>query len=54
MEHESDVVIVIGALATVTKGSIKGLEDLKRRGPMETIKMTVLLSARILRRMLQT
>ena len=47
--------IVIGALSTVIKGLIKGLEDLEIRGWLETIQMTVLLkSARILRRILKT
>ena len=41
---------VIGNLGTVTKGLLKGLEDLKIRGRMETIQTTALLkSARILR-----
>ena len=43
--------IVIGALGIVTKGLIKGLEDLEMRGRKETIQTTALLrSARILRR----
>ena len=43
--------IVIGALGTVTKGLLKGLEDLEVGGRVETIQMTALLStARILRR----
>ena len=47
--------IVIGALGTVTKGLIKGLEDLKTRGRVETIQTTALLrSARILRKVLET
>ena len=46
---------VIGALSTVTKGLVKGLEDLKVRGRVETIQTTALLrSARILRRVLET
>ena len=45
---------VIGALGTVTKGLVKGLEDLEIRGRVETIQTTVLLrSARILRKVLQ-
>ena len=45
--------IVIGALGTVTKGLIKGLEDLEIREKVETIQTTALLrSARILRRVL--
>ena len=47
--------IVIGALGTVTEGSIKGLEDLEIRGRVETIQTPALLrSARILRRVLVT
>ena len=47
--------IVIGALGTITKGLIQGLEDLEIRGRMETIQTTVLLrSARILKRVLET
>ena len=37
--------IVTGALSTVTKGLIKGLEDLEIRGQMETIQMTVFLKS---------
>ena len=49
------VPIVIGALGTVTKGLLKGLEDLKVGGRVETIQMTALLrTARILRRVLET
>ena len=47
--------IMIGAFDTVTKGLLKGLEDLKvgRRG--QTIQTTVLFRmARILRRVLET
>ena len=47
--------IVIGALGTVTKGLIKGLEDLEINGRVETIQTIALLrSARILRRVLET
>ena len=35
--------IVIGALGTVTKGLIMGLEDLEIRGPVEIIQTTALL-----------
>ena len=43
--------IVIGAFGTVTKGLIKGLEDLEISGRVETIQRTALLkTARILRR----
>ena len=49
------VTIIIGALGTVTKGLIKGLEDLQITGQVEMIQTTVLLwSARILRRVLET
>ena len=48
------ILIIVGALGTVTKGLIKGLEDLEIRGPVETIQTTALLrSARILRRVLE-
>ena len=47
--------IVIGAFGTVTKGLLKGLEDLKVGGRVETIQTTALLrTARILRRVLET
>ena len=47
--------IVIGALGTVIKGLIKGLEELDMRGRVETIQTTALLrSVRILRRVLAT
>ena len=46
---------VIGALGTITKGLLKGLEDLEVGGRVETIQTTALLStARILRRVLET
>ena len=46
--------IVIGAFSTVTKGLLKGLEDLKVGGRLETIQTTTLLrTARILRRVLE-
>ena len=49
------ILIVIGAFGTVTKGLLKGLEDLEVGGPVETIQTTVLLkTARILRRVLET
>ena len=49
------VAIVIGALGTITKGLLKGLEDLEVGGRVETIQMTTLLrTARILRRFLET
>ena len=47
--------IVIGAFGTVTKGLLKGLEDLEVVGRVETIQTTALLkTARILRRVLET
>ena len=49
------VPIVIGAFGTITKGLLKGLEDLETGGWIETIQMTTLLrTARILRRVLET
>ena len=46
--------IVIGAFST-TKGLLKGIEDLKFGGRVETIQMTALLrTAKILRRDLET
>ena len=47
--------IVIGAFGTVTKGLLKGLEDLEVGGRVETIQTTALLKmARTLRRVLET
>ena len=44
------VPIVIGALGTITKGLLKGLEDLEIGGRVETIQMTALLrTVKILR-----
>ena len=49
------VPIVIGALGTIKKGLLKGLEDLEIGGRVETIQTTALLrTARILRRVLET
>ena len=49
------VLIVIDAFGTITKGLLKGLEDLKVGGRGETFQMTALLrTARILRRVLET
>ena len=49
------ILIVIGALGTVTKGLIQELEDLKIRWRVGTIQTTGLLkSARILRKVLET
>ena len=47
--------IVIGAFGTVTKGLLKGVEDLEVGVRVETIQTTVLLRTdRILRRVLET
>ena len=47
--------IMIGAFGTVTKGLLKGLEDLEGGDRVETIQTTALLkTARILRRVLET
>ena len=47
--------IVIGAFGKVTKGLLKGLEDLEFGGRVETIQTTALLrTARILRIALET
>ena len=44
------ILIVIGALGTVTKGLLKGLEDMEVGGRVETTQTTALLrTARILR-----
>ena len=49
------ILIVTGALRTITKGLIKGLENLEIRGHVETIQSTALLrSSKILRRVLET
>ena len=49
------VLIVICAFGTITKGSLKGLEDLEVGGRVETIQMTALpRTTRILRRVLET
>ena len=46
---------VIGALGTITKGFLKGLEDLEVGGRVVTIQTTALLrTARILRRVQET
>ena len=47
--------IVIGVFGTVTKGLLKGLEDLEVDGRVKTIQSTTLLRmARLLRRVLET
>ena len=49
------VLIVVGVIDTVTKGLLKGPEDLEIRDRVETIQTTTLYkSARILRRVLET
>ena len=49
------MLIVIGALGIVTKGSVKELADLEIRGRVDAIQITALLrSARILKRVLET
>ena len=49
------VPIVTGALGTITKGLLKGLDDLEVGGWVETIQMTAMLrKARILRRVMET
>ena len=49
------VPIVISAFGTVTKGFLKGLEDLEVGGQVETIQTTALLKTdRILRRVPET
>ena len=49
------VPIVIGDLGTITKGLLKGLEDLEVGGRVETIQTTALLrTTRILRQVLET
>ena len=51
----SIVPIVIGALGTITKELLKGLEDLEVGGRVETIQTTELLrTARILGQVLET
>ena len=49
------VLIVIGALGTISKALLKGLDDLEVGGRVETIQKTTLLrTARILRRVRET
>ena len=49
------VTIVMGVFGTVTKGLLKGLEDVEVGGRVETIQTSTLLrTARILRRILET
>ena len=46
--------IVIGALGTITKGSVRGLENLKIPGWMETVQTTALRLSGILKRVPET
>ena len=49
------VPIVIGAFGTITKGLLKGQEDLEVGGRVETIQKTALVRTfRILKRLLET
>ena len=49
------VPIAVGAFGTISKGLLKGLEDLEVGGRVETIQTTALLrTARFLRRVLET
>ena len=49
------VLIVIGAIGTITKGLLKGQEDLEVGGRVETVQITALLRTdRILSRVLET
>ena len=53
--QETIITIVTGAFGTVTKGLLKGLEDLEVGGRVETIQTSTLLRTdRILRRVLET
>ena len=53
--EETIIPIVISAFGTVTKGLLKGLEDLEVWGQLETIQTTTLVrTARILKRVLET
>ena len=46
---------ISGALGTIPKGFMKGLEDLEMRGQVETIQTTALLRlTKILRRVMET
>ena len=46
--------VVIGAFGTITKGLLKGLEDLEVEERVRTIQTTLLRTARILRSVLET
>ena len=47
------ILIVVGSLGTITKGLVKGLEDLEIRGQEKNIQATALRLAKILRRVLE-
>ena len=48
------VTVIVGALETIPKRLVKGLEDFEIRGQIETIQTTTSLrSAKILRRVLE-
>ena len=48
------VPIVVDGFSTITKGLLKGMEDLEVGGRVETIQMTALLrTSRIMRRVLE-
>ena len=49
------ILVVIGALETIPKNFVRGLENLEFRGRAETLQTTVLLrSVRTLRKVLET
>ena len=55
MDHEGDGTIVVGALRTIPKCLVNGLEDIEIKEQVETIQNTVSLRlARILRGVLET
>ena len=55
MKHVTIIPIVIGAFEIVTKGLLRGLEDLEVGERVETIQTTKLLrTAKILRRVQET
>ena len=55
VDDYTTIPIVIGAFGTVTKGLLKGPEDLEVGGRVETIQTTALLrTPRIPRRVLET
>ena len=50
----SGILSVIGVLAMIPKGLVRGLEELEIGGQAETVQTTALRSARILKRVLGT